>query len=142
EPATIGGRNYIRYTIYEAFFYPVTEDDNRPSYQRLTIEQQGATKDREHDVKQTNSRLHFAVKVNPLPEHPLKDKAAVGNYTLTELAKFGKLQTGKVINYPIVIKGMGNTNSLRFDPPFSDGSLDFYPPSVSGNQPAGDPQGV
>ena len=136
ENASIEGKNYIRYKLFEGVYYPLTEG-------QITLPQVVFLMDQKS--KEDSSKVEkipffsrpFSLNVNSVPEHPLKNRISVGQYTLTDKPLPQKIQTGKILNYSILISGSGNTNSLSFEKPVNDSKFDFYPPSSSVNQPDG-----
>ena len=137
EPARIGGKEYIRYKFFDALFYPLTGENIQIPSQILNMEKLVNGGDSSRVVSETFVSRPFTVQVKPLPDHPLKNRVSVGNYQMSEPAKFPTLRTGKMINYPVIIEGAGNTNSLNFEVPMNDAHFDFYPPTVSGSQKSG-----
>jgi hypothetical protein len=137
EPARIREKNYIRYKVYEALFYPLLEEDIHIPTQTFKMEELKNKSDSSLVTQKNFTSRPFSVKVKPLPDHPLKNKVPVGRYQLSDPGNYPLSETGKIITYSVIIEGEGNMASLNFDPPSSDINLDFYPATVSGIQQSG-----
>jgi hypothetical protein len=127
EPAVINGKKYIRYKFLEGVYYPL--NDKRIQFPSVQFDIDKVTKAGEKptiEVKPFYSKP-FVIQVNPLPEHPLKNRVSVGDFRLTELTKIGSAKTGKIMNYSLNIKGIGNIKTMLFDKPENDSDFDFYP---------------
>ncbi len=129
EPAVINGKNYIRYKFYESIYYPLSSQDIALPSVRLNMDKLNIRADstQEVEVRPFYSRP-FVIHVAELPEHPLKNRVAVGNFKLNEMSKIGVAKTGKILNYAIAIKGEGNIQTMLFDKPENTVEFDFYPP--------------
>lgn len=138
EPAVVKGKNYIKYKFFESVYYPLSEKDIALSSTRLNMDKVslGPDSSRVVEVRSFYSRA-YAVSVSALPEHPLKDRVAVGNFKLKELSKVGAVKTGKILSYAINIRGEGNVKTMLFDKPENDQNFDFYPPQTEHRQTEG-----
>lgn len=134
EQASIGGKNYIRYKLFEGVFYPLSEGQIILPSVSLIMDQKQTKGDSTVIEKIPFLSRQFTLNVIPLPEHPLKNRVPVGSYSLSDKPLPQNVQTGKILNYSIVISGSGNTNSLGFEKPENDKKFDFYPPSSTVNQ--------
>ncbi|WP_304238666.1 BatD family protein [Jiulongibacter sediminis] len=137
EQATIGGKNYIRYKLFEVVYYPLSDGPIALPQVSLIMDQKTSAGDSSKVEKVPFFSRPFSLIVTPLPEHPLKNRISVGKYSLTDKPLPQNVQTGKILNYSIQISGSGNTNSLSFEKPANDSKFDFYPPSSSLNQSDG-----
>ncbi|WP_341227133.1 hypothetical protein [uncultured Arcticibacterium sp.] len=138
EPAVVKGKNYIKYKFFESVYYPLSQKSIELSSARLNMDKVsiGADSSRVVEVRSFFSR-GYTVNVSALPEHPLKDRVAVGKFKLKELSKVGAVKTGKILSYSINIKGEGNVKTMLFDKPENDKNFDFYPPQTEYSQTEG-----
>ena len=134
ESAIINGKKYIRYKFIEGVYYPL--NDKVIELPSVRFDMDRVTKFGETSVVEVHPFYSkpFTIQVIPLPEHPMKNRVSVGDFTLTELTKIGTAKTGKIIDYSLNIKGVGNTKTMLFDKPENDSSFDFYPPKSSDKQ--------
>jgi len=139
DPVKINGRDYTQYKIYQAAYYPLTVQDIAfPSVGLKMIKYKVAKspsffgRNRQEDYETFYSR-EKTVKVKALPPHPLKDKAAVGNYRLDEILSTASLGTGQSFTYEFNIAGEGNISSIEAPAPLEDKNFDFYAPDVRQN---------
>ncbi len=73
------------------------------------------------------------VKVNPLPDHPLKDQVSVGDYKLSEDINSTELNTGESFQYEFDIRGSGNISGIAEPQVKNKKELEIYSPNVSEN---------
>lgn len=137
ERVTIGGKNYTRYKIYQATFYPLNlEPVVFPSVPFEMIKYRVARspsffgRDREEDFKTFNSK-EKTVRVKALPPHPLKDAVAVGDFELDENIDKTTVETGESFEYTFNIFGEGNIAGIPDLKIPATKTLDIYPPNVS-----------
>lgn len=129
-PITIRGKKYTEYKIYQASFFPITNQEiNFPSFEfimKLNHEKAG---------KKTVQHKSFVskpikIKVKSLPKFKSNEQLAVGIYQLNEHVK----QNGNFYEYWFEIEGVGTitttTNPLQN---FTQGYFDIYPPTVTQN---------
>ncbi len=136
ERVTIGGKNYSRYKIYQAAYYPLNlEPVTFPSVPFEMIKYRVARspsffgRDRQEGFK-TYTTKEKTVKVKALPPHPLKDQVAVGQFSLDEKIDKLSVETGSSFEYEFNIFGEGNISGIT-DPIISESKdMDFYPPNV------------
>ena len=139
ESIKLNGKNYTRYKIYQATFFPLNvEDISFPSVGLKMIKYKVAKnpsffgRNRQEDYETFYSR-EKSVKVLDLPPHPLKESVAVGNYILSEKLSEGSLETGKSFNYEFTVNGEGNISAIEAPQPETDENFDFYAPNVQQN---------
>ncbi|MEQ9403279.1 MAG: BatD family protein [Cyclobacteriaceae bacterium] len=139
ESIQLNGKNYTRYKIYQATFFPLNvEDIEFPSVGLKMIKYKVAKnpsffgRNRQEDFETFYSK-EKTVKVTDLPPHPLKESVAVGNYQLTEEISTEDLETGQSFNYEFVVSGEGNISAIEAPLPQSDENFDFYAPNVQQN---------
>lgn len=136
ERITLQGKNYTRYKIYQATYYPLnTEPVVFPSVSLEMIKYKVAKnpsffgQNRQEDFKTFYSKPK-TITVKVLPPHPLSKQVAVGDYRLDEKISSTSLQTGKSFSYDYTIYGEGNISSINKPPAKSDSNFDFYEPNV------------
>lgn len=136
EPITLGGEQYTQYKIYQATYFPLNNRDLKfPSIPLKMIKYKVAKnpsffgKNKEEDF-QTFYTSEKVVKVKELPEHPLKESVAVGNFKLRETVDKKELNTGESFTYNFDIGGIGNISSIN--PPEAPVSedIEIYEPGV------------
>lgn len=136
EPVTLGNKGYTRYKIYQATYYPL---NNEPIvFPRVALEMikykvaknpSFFGQNRKEDFKTFYSKQK-TVRVKPLPEHPLKDVVAVGNYKVSELMPSTDITTGKSVSYVFNIYGEGNISAIQKPNVPNDVNFEFYEPNV------------
>ncbi|MEX2232254.1 MAG: BatD family protein [Cyclobacteriaceae bacterium] len=136
EAVTIGARDYTRYKIYQANYYPLnTEPIVFPRVSLEMIKYKVAKnpsffgQNRKEDYKSFYSKPK-TVTVKELPEHQLKDAVAVGNYKLSEMMPSTDITTGKSVSYVFNISGEGNISSIQKPTVSNDANFEFYEPNV------------
>lgn len=136
EPVTIGDKSYTRYKIYQATYYPLnTEDIVFPRVGLEMIKYKVAKnpsffgQNRKEDFKTFYSKPK-TVRVRELPDHPLKDVVAVGNYKLSEMMPSTDITTGKSVSYVFNIYGEGNISAISKPNVPNDENFEFYEPNV------------
>ncbi|MFY0594051.1 BatD family protein [Roseivirga sp.] len=137
EKVRINGKNYTRYKIYQAAFFPLNlEPVVFPSVPFEMIKYRVAKspsffgRDREEDFKTFNTS-EKVVKVKALPPHPLKDAVAVGEFELDEKVDKNTVATGESFEYNFNIYGEGNISSIPDLKIPSTKDIDIYPPNTS-----------
>lgn len=136
ESVTIGNKDYTRYKIYQATYYPLnTEPIVFPRVSLEMIKYKVAKnpsffgQNRKEDYKTFYSKPK-TVRVKELPAHPLKDVVAVGDYKLSELMPSTDITTGKSVSYVFNIYGEGNISSIQKPNVPNDANFEFYEPNV------------
>ena len=82
---------------------------------------------------QTFYSLPTVIEVKDLPQHPLKDQVAVGDYYLEEKVSSTTPKTGESFNYRFQVFGEGNISAINNPEVPDDEVFDFYPPNVQQN---------
>ena len=138
EQVTIKGKQFTRYTVYQAAFYPLNVEDIYFSPVELELIKYNVAKNpsffgrnRQEDMVKFKSKSR-TVKVKELPPHPLKESVSVGQYRLREKADKNELETGQSFNYSFDVVGYGNISSIS-EPVPTEGSFDFYAPNTRQN---------
>jgi hypothetical protein len=136
DAVKIGEKEYTRYKIYQATFYPLNaEPITFPSVPLEMIKYKVAKnpsffgQNRKEDFKKFYSKPKKVI-VKELPPHPLKDVVAVGNYQLTELMPDTDIETGKSASYVFNIFGEGNISAIQKPKIATDANFEFYEPNV------------
>ena len=139
EPVEIKGRPYTQYKVFQATYYPLnTEEIYFPSVGLKLIKYKRARnpsffgRNRQEDFETFYSKPK-TIKINELPEHPLKNRVAVGNYRLQEKISNKELQTGQSFNYSFNIAGEGNISAIEAPLIPENDKFDFYDPNVRQN---------
>jgi hypothetical protein len=136
ETVSINNKDYTQYKIYRATYYPLNaEPITFPSVGLEMIKYKVAKnpsffgQNRKEDFKTFYSQPK-KINVKPLPPHPLRDLAAVGNYQLSEHMPTTDLETGKSSAYSFNIFGEGNVSSIEKPIVKNDDHFEFYEPNV------------
>lgn len=136
EPVTIGNKGYTRYKIYQATYYPLNAEPI--VFPRVALEMikykvarnpSFFGQNRKEDYKTFYSKPK-TVRVRELPEHPLKDAVAVGDYKLSEMMPSTDITTGKSVSYVFSIFGEGNISAIQKPKVPDDANFEFYEPNV------------
>lgn len=135
EQVIIKNKRYQKYLIYQATFFPLnTEPVEFPTVGLKLVKYKMAKNpsffgpSRQEDFK-TFYTQSKTVSIKELPDHPLKDEVAVGDYQLVELISSEQLNTGASFSYNFKIQGKGNISAIgSLKLPETD-KFDFYPPS-------------
>jgi hypothetical protein len=136
ERVTIGGKGYRQYKIYQANYYPL---NNKPivfpSVEFKMVKFKVANKPSffgsayQKDFTTFRSKPK-TIRVKDLPEHPLKNQVAVGNFKLEEAISNQNLETGQSFEYKFKVVGEGNISAIREVSPPKVNDFDFYAPNV------------
>ncbi len=139
EQVTINNKRYQKYLIYQATFYPLnTEPVEFPAVGLKLIKYKMAKNpsffgpSRQEDFKTFYTKAK-SVRVKDLPDHPLKDQVAVGEYRLTEQISGEELQTGESFSYNFKVQGRGNINAIENPNLPATENFDFYTPNIQQN---------
>lgn len=139
ERVELKGKPYYRYKLFESSFFPMTNEDvvfpslglkmlKYKQARRMTFMQPNVKRD--YKTFRTRRKV---VRVKPLPEHPLKETVAVGQYKLEEELSDTLTQTGEGLTYTFKIKGRGNISQVPEPQQHHLPGLEVYPPSVFQN---------
>lgn len=136
ERVSINGKNWIKYKVYEASFFPFSDGEiTIPSISWEMIKYRVAKNptffgaNRLEDYKTFYSAAK-SIKVKPLPPHPLKNEISVGEFQLRENFKEKNAETGEGITYNFGISGVGNVNSISKPRTRQIQKLNTYDPNV------------
>ena len=134
EAVHIQGRPYMRYTLYHSIFYPFGAEESirLPSVDfkvvKYHINRYGFFTQKSGEELKTFYTKPKIVRVKALPEHPLRDRVAVGSYHFSEKINKDVLRTGEGFSYDFTIYGEGNISALAAPTLLPTDSILFYPP--------------
>jgi hypothetical protein len=130
---TIRGKRYTEYNMYQARLFPITTEKIVFPVIRLDMlvtDNSGAV-NVEKKVVKTFRSTEVVVNVKQLPDHPLRDQVAVGQYTLKEKLSAALVYPGESIRYMFKVEGVGNITAIPAPVVQTNSNLDIYPPEVS-----------
>ncbi|MCE6990627.1 BatD family protein [Dyadobacter sp. CY323] len=130
---TIRGRKYTEYNMYQARLFPITTEDIQfPSVklEMLVKDNSSAVNVDKKVLKAFRSKANW-VKVEQLPDHPLRDQVAVGQYSLNEKLSAELVYPGESVRYMFKVEGVGNIAAIPAPTMQPNSSFDIYPPEVS-----------
>nr|WP_310589881.1 BatD family protein [Dyadobacter sp. CY343] len=129
----IKGKNYTEYNMYQARLFPITtENIVFPSIKLdMLVTDNSAAVNVEKKVVRTFRSKAMIVNVKQLPEHPLRDQVAVGQYTLRETLSSTLVYPGESIRYMFKVEGIGNIAAIPAPAVQGNSNFDIYPPEVS-----------
>jgi hypothetical protein len=135
----IKGERYNQYKLYQARYYPLnTKTVEFPAVDLQMIKYKLAKRrtffgpDRQEGFKTFYSDA-LKVKVKALPEHPLKEQVAVGDYQLKETVSNKKVETGESFSYSFSVVGQGNIAAISPPQVKQDRNLTVYEPNETVN---------
>lgn len=138
-PVTLGNENYTQYKIFQATYFPLnTEDIEFRSIPLKMIKYKVAKnpsffgRNKEEDFQTFYSKPK-TVRVKDLPDHPLKENVAVGNYKLRETIDKKSLNTGESFTYHFDIGGIGNISAITPPDPDIQEEIEIYDPGMNQN---------
>jgi hypothetical protein len=131
---TINNKPFDVYTLYESIFYPLNA--NKLALPSVSLKMVKLKNEKKTDASLVSSSEFISVK--DLPDHPLKEKVAVGVFTSIETLKGGKNKvSGEAFEYQIQINGSGNLNTLSLTEKPKDANLDIFLSNAKVNQNLG-----
>ncbi|WP_353722445.1 BatD family protein [Dyadobacter sp. 676] len=130
---TIRGRKYAEYNMYQARLFPITtEDIVLPSVKLdMLVTETGRAVNVENKLVKAFRSRPVRVEVRQLPDHPLRDQVAVGQYSLKERLSSDLVYPGESVRYMFKIEGVGNIAAIPAPMIQANSSFDIYPPEVS-----------
>jgi hypothetical protein len=135
-PVRIGNKQYWQFKMYEADYFPInTEPVRFPSVGLNMIKFKVARNptffgnNKQQDFKMFYTKPKV-VKVKALPEHPLKDKVAVGVFKMEESLNTPKMETGGSVRFIMKITGIGNIASAPEPMQHSQDIFEVFPPNI------------
>ncbi len=136
DKVTINGKNWTRFKVYEATFFPFSEGEIQiPRIPWEMIKYKVAKNPtffgaiRQEDFKTFYSNPK-TIKVKPLPAHPLKNEVSVGQFQLRENIENIEVQTGQGFDYNFGITGIGNINAISAPRRIPTANLNTFDPNV------------
>jgi len=136
ETVSINGKNWIKYKVYEATFFPFSEGEIViPSVSWEMIKYKVAKNptffgsNRLEDFKKFSSPRKV-IKVKPLPPHPRRNEVNVGVYQLRENIGNVQVETGEGFTYRMGIVGEGNINAINIPLSQQIQKLNTYDPNI------------
>jgi hypothetical protein len=136
ERVTFNGKNWIKYKVYEATFFPFSDGEiTIPSISWEMIKYRVAKNptffgsNRLEDFKTFYSSAK-KVNVKPLPQHPLRNEVSVGIFQLRENITSFEAKTGEGFAYNFGISGEGNINSVSAPKTKQIHKLNTFDPNV------------
>jgi hypothetical protein len=130
---TIRKRRYTEYNMYQARLFPITSEDivfPSITLNMLVTDNIGAVNVDRKVVRAFMSRP-TRISVKQLPDHPLRDQVAVGQYSLRENLSSKLVYPGESIRYMFKVEGIGNIAAIPAPVTQASSSFDIYPPEVS-----------
>ncbi len=130
---TIRGRKYAEYNMYQARLFPITaEDIVLPSVKlNMLVTESGRAVNVEKKLVKGFYSRPVTVVVRQLPDHPLRDQVAVGQYSLKERLSSDLVYPGESVRYMFKVEGVGNITAIPAPEIQASSSFDIYPPEVS-----------
>ncbi|MHA7129517.1 BatD family protein [Algoriphagus namhaensis] len=136
EKVNINGKQWTRYKVYEATFFPFGEGEIKiPTIPWEMIKYRIAKNptffgaNRQEDFKTFYSSPK-TITIKPLPPHPLKNEVSVGEFQLRENIQDIQVETGQGFDYSFGVSGVGNINSISPPQNLSLPNLSTYDPNV------------
>ena len=137
-PITINNKRYNQYKIFEATYYPLNNETIEFPKLELELIKYKISKrpsffgrNKMEDYETFYSKP-LNVQVKELPNHPLKENIAVGNFKLQEKINKKNINTGEDLNYEFEILGEGNISAI-VEPQILLNGIEFYPPNSQQN---------
>ncbi|PIB36734.1 hypothetical protein BFP72_15660 [Reichenbachiella sp. 5M10] len=136
EPVKINGEEYNQFKIYQATYYPLNEETIEIPKVGLELIKYQVAKNRTYFGRNKKEELVMfytkpkKVTIKEMPEHPLKESVAVGNYTLKEKISAEELRTGESFSYDFSIVGEGNISAINELELNSDENFDLFAPNI------------
>ncbi len=136
EQVTINGKNWIKFKVYEASFFPFSEGEvTIPRIAWEMIKYRVAKNptffgaNRQEDFKTFYSPPK-TIKVKPLPPHPLRNEVIVGEFQIRENITELEAETGQGFEYNFGISGIGNINAIAPPRRLAGANLNTFDPNV------------
>ncbi|BDD05381.1 BatD family protein [Aureibacter tunicatorum] len=135
----INNKVYQRYNLFQASYFPLnTNPIEIPAMPLKMIKYKVAKnpsffgQNRQEDFKTFYSKA-IEIKVKELPDYPLKNQVAVGQYRLNSKISQKSVKTGNSFSFDFNITGKGNIAAIDDPTVVNSDSLDIYPPNVRQN---------
>lgn len=135
----LNGERYQQYKLYQARYYPLNSQQvNFPAVDLQMIKYKLAQRrsffgpDRQEGYKKYSAKA-ITVQVKDLPDHPLKEQVAVGDFQLKENISKRTVETGESFSYDFSIMGQGNIAAIGAPQIKQDRNLTIYEPNETVN---------
>ncbi|MGL1887573.1 MAG: BatD family protein [Reichenbachiella sp.] len=136
EPVEIGGKKYNQFKIFQAAYYPLNNETIQLPKVGLELIKYNVAKNRSFFGRNKKEELVTfytkakTIRIKEMPDHPLKDLVAVGNYRLDEKISSKEMRTGESFSYNFNIVGEGNVSGIN-DVSFNgDKNFDLFAPNI------------
>ncbi|CAN5887971.1 BatD family protein [soil metagenome] len=137
EKVMVGGKEYLRYRLHAAVYYPLNAEPlvfpsvrlNMAKY-KMAQNPSFAGESRQEEIKTYISSVK-TVAVRELPPHPLRLTAPVGHYHLREELNRPSVEAGKSLTYSFTLEGEGNLAAVLAPSPSAEDALEMHPPAVT-----------
>lgn len=128
----INGKSYNQVKVYQATFFPFNQEHIIFPSVKFEVDKREFDKEKKQMVKKrlliySRKKTIF---VKDLPNHPLKDKVAVGTFYLREGLSKLTYNTGESFNFNFILTGEGNISSINSPTVDENKAFDFYPPNI------------
>jgi len=130
---TIKGQRYTEYNMYQARLFPITTEDivfPPITLEMLVIDNSKAVNVERKVIRPFRSKA-TRIAVRQLPDHPLRDQVAVGQYNLKEKLSSELVYPGESVRYMFKVEGVGNIAAIPAPVVQTSSTFDIYPPEVS-----------
>lgn len=138
EKTTVNGEEYYKIKLGELMIFPLGEEDLKiPQIKLEAVKYKksnrtdmfGRTLKGDAEEKTFYSRPS-TVKVIPLPDHPLKNKVAVGRFKLKENISDDEVDVNKSFKHSFTIHGTGNIRGISAPDLQVGKGLNYYEPNT------------
>lgn len=139
---SLNGKYYFQNKFYEAVFFPLNAQDiTFPALElKMLVSRKITRRENPNEFKEGEGEVTFfrstpkTIQVKPLPEHPLRDRVAVGKFFLQEGIPYRPIKTGEAVSYYFKIVGEGNIATL-YEPHLNNSTnqLLIYAPNLQTN---------
>jgi hypothetical protein len=137
DTVILDNKKYNHWLIYAGVFFPLDTVPIIIPALDFSIIKYKIAKSKEStsffrkDEEKKYSTPAYRLPVRSLPNHPLKDRASVGVFRLSETISTSNINTGKSFNYNFIITGEGNISAIA-NPMIRDNEIfEFYSPEIS-----------
>ena len=135
EKLELNGKAYRKFSFYQTRYYPLNAEKLViPSVGLKMLKYKVSTSrsifgsNLKEDFKTFYSKAK-TIKVNDLPDHPLREVVAVGNYKLNDMTSTKNFESGKSFNYKFKIIGEGNIAGIKEPSVSNTDAVQVFPPN-------------
>ncbi len=138
----INGKEYEQRKIFESVYFPLNKNNfyfpilsikvwtKNKILSSETEEEKNNFDNPTKRIEKTFTSTPKTIKVKELPPHPLRERVAVGQFSISEDYYEFKAQTGQNSKYYFRISGEGNLMAFSEPNLFAPRGLEFYPPTL------------